>query len=160
MNSAIILIDFDGTCVPALPESGYSEVDIGAEKVLKELVKEGHRLVLWTVRNRSRNNPYNYVSGRFRNETSLDEAEKWFRERNIPLYGVNEVPGEEDFVGYSRKILGDFLIDDTSIGIPLISTVIQYYSYNKEEIMTGSVRFVDWVEVRKILFNIGLLRNR
>lgn len=33
----IFLIDFDGTCVPQLPEAGYCEVDTGADKVLKKI---------------------------------------------------------------------------------------------------------------------------
>lgn len=45
---ATFLIDYDGTCVPNLPESGFSEVDTGAERVLKRIVSAGHRLILWT----------------------------------------------------------------------------------------------------------------
>lgn len=147
----VFLIDFDGTCVPFLPEVGYTEVDTGAERVLKLLIKSGHSLVLWTVRNRSRNNPLNYISGKFRTETSLDEAEKWFKERDIPLLGVNEVPGEEDVVGYSRKILGDFLIDDTAIGIPLAYGEVYYYSYTTEEMKTIKTHCVDWNRVEEFL---------
>ena len=91
---ATFLIDFDGTCVPNLPEPGFSEVDTGAERVLKRIVSAGHRLILWTCRNNSRNNPYNYIGGKFRTETSLEEAERWFREREIPLYCVNNNPEE------------------------------------------------------------------
>ena len=157
---AVILVDFDGTCVPALPESGYSEVDMGAERVLKRLISAGHSIVLWTVRNSSRNNPFNYTNGKFRNESSLDEAVRWFKEREIPWYGINEVPGEEDVVGYARKILGDFLIDDTSIGIPLVFGSVDYYSYSKESIENCNTHCVDWEEVEIILEKMGLLKTR
>ena len=44
----IIAIDFDGTCVThEFPSVGKS---IGAEKVLKRLVDNGHQLILFTMR--------------------------------------------------------------------------------------------------------------
>ena len=47
-KSLDICIDFDGTCVShEFPEVGY---DIGAAPVLKELVSNGHRLILFTMR--------------------------------------------------------------------------------------------------------------
>lgn len=154
----IILVDFDGTCVPKLPEIGYSEVDTGAERVLKKLVKNGHKLVLWTIRNSSRNNPYNYIEGRFRTETSLEEAERWFKERNIPLFGVNEVPNEESIVGYTRKALGDFIIDDTAIGTPLSYGKINYYSYITREIKTIDTYCVDWNAIEVLLKKYNLIQ--
>lgn len=43
-----IIIDFDGTCVThEFPEVGK---DIGAVSVLKELIKSGHNLILFTMR--------------------------------------------------------------------------------------------------------------
>lgn len=155
---ATILIDFDGTCVPGLPEPGFSEVDTGAERVLKKLVKAGHMLVLWTVRNSSRNNPYNWTNGKFRQETSLGEAERWFKERNIPLFGINQVPGEEETVGYSRKALADFMIDDTAIGTPITFGQVTYYSYSKESMETCNTHCVDWVILDEILDKEGFYK--
>ena len=152
-----ILVDFDGTCVPALPEAGYSEVDTGAERVLKLLVSSGHELYLWTVRNNSRNNPYNYINGKFRNESSLEEAVRWFKERDIPLSGVNEVPGEEDIVGYSRKALGDMIIDDISVGIPLIYGEVSYFSYQTEEMRVANSRCVDWKKLEELFNKEGII---
>jgi hydroxymethylpyrimidine pyrophosphatase-like HAD family hydrolase len=44
----IIAIDFDGTCVThEYPKVGR---EIGASKVLKELVDSGHQLILFTMR--------------------------------------------------------------------------------------------------------------
>ena len=155
---AIFLIDFDGTVVPKLPENGYSEFDTGAERVLKRILSSGHQLVLWTCRNRSRNNPFNYIGGRYRNELSLDEAERWFREREIPLLGVNDVPGEEDQVGSSRKAIGDFLIDDTAIGVPLRwCDNISYVSYNTGEISVIQSYFVDWSIIETMLLQQGII---
>ena len=58
---ATILVDFDGTCIPSLPMGGYTDYNTGAEKVLIDLIKNGHNIVLWTVRNESDNNPYNCI---------------------------------------------------------------------------------------------------
>lgn len=156
---AVFLIDFDGTCVPRLPEIGFTEIDTGAERVLKRIVNSGHSLVLWTARNSSRNNPLNYISGKFRIETSLNEAERWFREREIPLVGINEVPGEEDIIGYSRKALGDFLIDDTAVGTPLVWGKVRYYSLITKETKEVYTCCVDWTIIERILEEQGLISS-
>lgn len=153
----IFLIDFDGTCVPQLPEAGYCEVDTGAESVLKDLVRAGHKIVLWTARNNSRNNPFNYSAGRFRTETSLEEAERWFKEREIPLSGVNQHDTEEDQVGYARKLVGDFTIDDTAIGTPLRWGEVEYASYETGELLKTYTHCVDWEAIRMILKANSLL---
>lgn len=154
---ATFLIDFDGTCVPNLPEPGFSEVDTGAKRVLKRIVSAGHRLILWTCRNNSRNNPYNYIGGKFRTETSLEEAERWFREREIPLYCVNDNPEEEGVIGYARKVLGDFLIDDTALGIPLRWGEAEYVNFDTGEIKTIYTSCVDWEAIETILERMGML---
>lgn len=148
---AIILLDFDGTVVPKVPD-GYCEVDTGAHKVLAELVNAGHLLVLWTCRNNSISNPYNYINGVPREETCLSEATRWFEERNIPLYGVNSVPGQETAIGYSKKLLGDIIIDDTALGIPLAWGNVDYVKYDTGEIIRGYyTHCVDWRAVEAIL---------
>lgn len=154
---ATILVDFDGTCIPSLPMGGYTDYDTGADKVLIDLIKKGHKIVLWTVRNESINNPYNTVSKQFKGKTSLQEAVDWFKEKNISLFGVNEYPNEEESVGKSRKILGDILIDDVSIGIPMKEVKIKYYSC-----LTGKTDYiltshVDWEKIRLMLKNLNLL---
>ena len=74
----IIAVDFDGTCVThKFPEMGE---DIGAEEVLKKLVKKGDKLILNTMRSNMPERNY------------LDEAVAWFKEKGIPLYGINENP--------------------------------------------------------------------
>lgn len=148
---AIFLIDFDGTVVPKVP-NGYCEVDTGAYKVLMDLVRAGHLLVLWTCRNNSLENPYNYINGVPREESCLSEATRWFEERNIPLYGVNSVPGQETKIGYSKKLLGDFIIDDTALGIPLAFGNVDYITYETGEIIRGYyTHCVDWRALEAIL---------
>jgi hypothetical protein len=148
---AIILLDFDGTVVPKIPD-GYCDVDTGAHKVLLELIQAGHLLVLWTCRNNSLDNPYNYINGVPREETCLSEAVKWFESRRIPLYGINSVPNQETKIGYSKKLLGDIIIDDTALGIPLVWGNVDYISYDTGEIIRGFyTHCVDWIAVEAIL---------
>ncbi len=123
-----IAIDFDGTVVthdyPTIGE------DVGAEPVLKELVARGHRLILHTMRH-----------GRL-----LTDAEKWFRDRKIPLYAVNDNPSQHKWTE-SPKILADLYIDDSGIGTPL-------------KFFDGCSRpAVDWVRTRKLLVDQGFLND-
>lgn len=150
---AVFLIDFDGTCVPALPESGFCNVDTGAERVLKRINKAGHKIVLWTCRNNSANNPFNNRV----EETSLDEAVRWFEERNIPLYGINEYDGEEEYVGDSRKPFAEYMIDDTAIGTPLVWGELEYVSYDTGEIRRDYTYSVDWDTIERILLENKLI---
>ena len=70
-----IAIDFDGTCVThEYPKIGRENE--GCVDVLKELVREGHKLILYTMR-----------SGEY-----LEDAVNWFKEREIPLWGINKNP--------------------------------------------------------------------
>ena len=48
MGKMIIAIDFDGTVVTH--EFPRISKDIGSISVLKELIKAGHKLILWTMR--------------------------------------------------------------------------------------------------------------
>ena len=95
----IIAIDFDGTCVKhAYPKIGE---DIGAVPVLKEMVKNGHQLVLNTMR-----------SGRL-----LDEAVQWFKDNGIELSGANHTPGQATWTE-SPKVYAQLYIDDAALGCP------------------------------------------
>lgn len=157
---AVIAVDFDGTCVPSLPESGrcIDNIDTGAVGVLKLLVSKGHKIVLWTCRNHSFDNPYNYDSkGYLRVEDSLDEAENWFKKNGIPLYGVNNTPECEELIGKSRKLLYDILIDDTNIGIELSYGEVEYVSYSTGEIKTINTYCVNWEWVYEVLKNQGYI---
>ena len=99
-NHLIIAVDFDGTIVEdAYPEIGSAK--IFAFETLKELEKDGHRLILWTYRNGSK----------------LDEAVAFCKKNGIEFYAVNKNYPEEVFEGkVSRKINADIFIDDRNIG--------------------------------------------
>jgi len=96
----IIAIDFDGTLVEdAYPEIGNPK--IFAFETLKELNKDGHRLILWT----------------YRNGRKLQEAVDFCSKKGIEFYAVNKNYPEEKFEGkVSRKIHADLFIDDRNIG--------------------------------------------
>jgi hypothetical protein len=98
----IIAIDFDGTIVkhryPAIGE----ELPFAIE-TLKKLQKDGHKLILWSVR-----------EGRL-----LDEAVSFCRERGLEFYAVNrDYPEEEKERNnhFSRKLKVDLFIDDRNLG--------------------------------------------
>lgn len=96
-----IAVDFDGTIVThEYPKIG-TEIP-GAVESLKELLREGHRLILWTVRERE----------------LLDEALAWCEERGLVFYSVNSNFPEETLEDryFSRKLKADIFIDDRSIG--------------------------------------------
>lgn len=113
-----ICIDFDGTCVKhAFPEIGD---DIGAVPVLKALVANGHRLILWTMRddmvaNKTSDDPdITLVSGTF-----LTDAVNWFKSHNIPLYGIQTNPTQKQWTN-SPKAYCHLFIDDCGACIPLV----------------------------------------
>lgn len=87
---AIIGIDFDGTVVTHdFPKIGK---DIGAVTILKRLVENGHKLILFTMRSdidEVTSDDYNIhkQGGKY-----LSEAVQWFMDNNIPLFGINENP--------------------------------------------------------------------
>lgn len=98
-----ILIDFDGTCVThEFPLVGK---DIGAAQVLCDLVGNGHRLILFTMR---------------AEDCSIQPAIDWFAENGIALYAVQCHPEQHKFTS-SPKALGDLMIDDTALGVKLYS---------------------------------------
>ena len=73
-----IAVDFDGTIVThEYPKIG-KELPFATD-TLKLLIKEGHKLILWSVRE---------------NEL-LDEAVEWCRERGVEFYAVNRDYPEE-----------------------------------------------------------------
>ena len=154
----VILVDFDATVIPKLPTGMFTNYDTGAEKVLKKLISRGHKIVLWTCRNNSPDNPYNYIDGKWRKETSLEEALRWFKERGIELYGINSVPGELLEVGTSRKALGDFVIDDTSICMPMVQCGVDCVSYETGKVTKGYKTYhVDWDYIEACFKKKGVL---
>ena len=141
-----ILIDFDGTCV-VHDFPNVSPYDIGAEKVLKELVREGNRLILFTMRaDRKLKCPTHDesildVTGAF-----LTDAVKWFEDRGIELYGVQKNPTQHHWTT-SPKAYGHLMIDDSAVGCPLT------YDTKFER------PYVNWKAVRRILKKQGLIKK-
>lgn len=139
-----ICIDFDGTCVTHdYPEIGK---DIGAIPVLKDLVKNGHRLILFTMR--SDHEFYiedSIVKVRKSKRECLSDAVKWFKDNDITLYGIQANPTQHEWTT-SKKAYGQLYIDDAALGIPLI--------INQE---ISNRPYVNWNDVRKILVNMNIL---
>jgi hypothetical protein len=113
-KSLVIAVDFDGTCVTH--EYPHIGKDIGAVPVLKGFVEAGHRLILYTMR-----------SGK-----ELEAAVDWFKQKGIPLYGVNENPSQKSWTD-SPKVYANVYIDDAAFGCPL-----RYDSASSNKV------FVDW----------------
>ena len=98
----IIAVDFDGTIVEHRYPAIGKERPFATE-TLKKRVKDGHRLIMWTVR-----------EGRL-----LEEAVEFCKERGVEFYAVNrDYPEEEKERNnhFSRKLKADVWIDDRNVG--------------------------------------------
>lgn len=100
-KSLIIAVDFDGTVV----EDNYPSIGkpmLFAFETLKQLEKDGHRLVLWT----------------YRNGRKLEQAVEFCKEHGIEFYAVNaSYPNEDPYdKEVPRKIHADLFIDDRNVG--------------------------------------------
>ena len=97
-----IAVDFDGTIVEHKYPAIGAELPFAIETLIK-LKEEGHKLILWTVR-----------EGRL-----LDEAVEFCRERGLEFYAINrDYPEEEKGRNnhFSRKLKADLWIDDRNLG--------------------------------------------
>ena len=128
----IIAVDFDGTIVEHRYPAIGKEIPFAID-TLKRLIDDGHKLVLWSVR-----------EGEL-----LDDAVRWCEERGLRFYAVNKNFDEdsdnenlENNAAYSRKLKAKVFIDDRNVGgLPdwgviyqLISRGITYQEYLMEEI--------------------------
>ena len=98
----VIAVDFDGTIVEHRYPSIGKELPFAIE-TLRKLAEEGHRLILWTVR-----------EGQY-----LDEAVEFCRSRGLEFYAVNrDYPEEEPERNnrFTRKLKADLWIDDRNLG--------------------------------------------
>ena len=117
-------VDFDGTCTThEFPSIGR---DIGAVPVLKELIENGHKLILFTMRCDDDTN------GKY-----LESAVRWFKDNGVPLYGIQRNPTQGSWTS-SPKAYCHLYIDDAGLGIPLVYP-------------DGERPYVDWKKVRKLL---------
>ncbi|AFF28093.1 gp95 [Sphingomonas phage PAU] len=139
-----ILIDFDGTCVTHdFPNVGK---DIGAKRVLKKLVDNGHRLILFTMRSDVENPTSEDTNILCKGGNYLTDAVNWFKENDIPLYGINTNPTQKSWT-HSPKAYGQLIIDDIGLGIPLV--------YDKD---ISDRPFVDWIKIEYMLIDMGIIK--
>lgn len=97
-----IAVDFDGTIVEHKYPAIGNELPFATE-TLRMLIKDQHKLILWTVR-----------EGEL-----LDQAIEWCRKRGVEFYAVNNDYPEETKDNnnhFSRKLKVDIWIDDRNIG--------------------------------------------
>jgi len=126
IKSKYICIDFDGTMVEyKYPDLG-EPVD-GALETVKELIGAGHKIILHTMRAGDR----------------LADAVDFLECNGITLYGVNENKSQKHWTE-SKKIFGNFYIDDAALGCPLVTPDV-------------GKPYVDWDKVRDMLVEKGLL---
>jgi hypothetical protein len=127
MKSIDINIDIDGTVFTHdYPNIGH---DIGAVPVLKALTNNGHRLIIFTMRDGK----------------ELQDAVDWFAKNDIPVYGVQTNPTQKRWTK-SPKSYAQLMIDDSSIGCPL-----------KYDLAISQRPFVDWDAVYTILTQMKLI---
>lgn len=116
-----IVVDCDGTVMTHdYPRIGK---DIGAVPVLKELIKNKHQLILFTMR-----------SGK-----KLDDAVNWFKENEIPLFGIQTNPTQHEWTD-SPKAYGQLILDDAAAFAPL-----------KFDPEYSNRPFIDWDKMRNEL---------
>lgn len=142
----VIGVDFDGTCTTHdFPRIGE---DIGAVPVLRDLIDQGHKLVLFTMRSDREHldgDPHagiHLVPGPY-----LSHAIAWFYRHGLKLYGVQVNPTQHEWTS-SPKAYCNLYIDDAALGCPL-----------KTDKSLSPKPFVDWASVRNMLIEQGILSN-
>lgn len=145
MEKITFNIDFDGTCTTHdFPRVGKN---IGAARVLKKLTDNGHQLILFTMRNDSDDIINEHFEIVTKGVTYLTDAVNWFKQNDIPLYGIQKNPTQHLWTS-SPKSYAQIMIDDSALGCPLIYNPV--YS-NKP--------FVDWERVEEMLIEMKILKG-
>lgn len=98
-----IAIDFDGTCV----EHRFPKIGRTIPNCVETLKR-------W-------NKEYNvaYILDTMRGGKELEDAIQWFKDNNIPLFGVGKHPTQSEWTD-SPKAHARFSIDDRNVGQPLM----------------------------------------
>ena len=123
-----IVVDCDGTVMTHdYPRIGK---DIGAVPVLKELIKNKHQLILFTMR-----------SGK-----KLDDAVNWFKENDVSLFGIQTNPSQHEWTD-SPKAYGNLIIDDAAAFAPL-----------RLDLSYSNRPFIDWDKMRDELVRTGWIK--
>ena len=122
-----IAVDFDGTCVTHdYPNVGK---DIGAVPVLQALDRNGHQIILNTMRD----------------SVELKDAKDWFEFNHIRLFGANVNPTQSGWTT-SPKVYAQLYIDDAAMGC--------FLNYDPN---FHSRPYVDWKETTNYLHARGLI---
>ncbi|HOE39918.1 MAG TPA: hypothetical protein PLG05_10270 [Bacteroidales bacterium] len=132
-----IAVDFDGTIVEhKYPDIG--NIIPGSFEVLRELQAQGHKLILWTVRD----------------GIDLQDAVDFCLKNGVIFWAINESIPNEEFNKYiSRKIDADIYIDDRNIG--------GFIGWQKvREILIPDSPHIVKVEELKIKKKSGFLRRK
>ncbi len=116
MKYEFVAVDFDGTlCLNAFPEIGEPNALIIS--YVKRLAAAGSKIILYTSRENG-------------TRALLDEAVAWCESQRIPLYAVNENPGNPyaETIGLkptdNRKVYADLYIDDKALNPAQIETAL------------------------------------
>ena len=112
--------------------------DIGSVPVLKRLVAAGCNLILFTMRSEKGVRESKFPSG-------LTDAVNWFKENDIPLYGIQINPSQRHWTE-SPKAYGQLYLDDAALGAPI-----------KFDDKISDRPFYDWDKAEKMLEDMGAL---
>jgi hypothetical protein len=105
-KSYTIAVDFDGTlCEYAFPKIGKQEKHHkDLLKVLVDIRKKGHKLILWTCRGDNEQYP------------CLTEAIDWCKIQGLEFDAINEnIAGTKKISGPSPKVVADIYLDDKAL---------------------------------------------
>jgi hypothetical protein len=140
-NAKVIAVDFDGTVVKSdWPRVG--ENIPGAFEVLRELIRNGHKIILHTQREHETVEEIEDVL-----QIALDKL----KEEGISLYSINEFPARDNKYYPSRKTYADIYIDDHNAMIPLVS-----WKNNKGV----NLPYVDWIALDSWFVDNGFYKKR
>lgn len=146
----IIAVDFDGTIVEHKYPAIGREIP-GAVETLKRIAGEGHKLILWTVRD-----------GKL-----LDEAIRFCEQRGLVFYAVNANSPGDWSKETTRKLNADIFIDDCNLGgLPEWNQIYKMIHESKtwgdimEDSRHESSEYAPYVRKKKRKGLIGRLRER
>jgi len=119
-------VDFDGTLFKWTTYPDIGEPVPLALETIKELQAAGHEIVIWTCRH----------------DGGLEMAKEKLKKHDIEIGWYNYLPDQEHL---SAKLDVDFLIDDKTVGCPLI------YEFGQRK------PYVDWEKIRELIAPIRRL---
>lgn len=127
-ENIFICVDADGTCFTHdYPRIGK---DIGAIPVLKKLIANNAKLIIFTMRDGK----------------ELQDVVDWYQNNGIDIYGIQSNPTQKHWTS-SPKAHGNYYIDDAAIGCPII--------FNEQ---FHRRPYVDWVKVEEIFIENGVIK--